>query len=478
MGAGNAQQNFNVVHAPDLLVKQHMNNDSGPIQTLKPRILLLRTIRASDWSRVEFYGRLVKQLSSGTDYWSLSSLFPALSVSLPDGLFPNLQILHWHHSKNDFHYIHHFLRPTITKISLMSSSNANSSLFSTLATKCPRLLDISVSNTGHDSLEPAVSEFVCNLQCVQKISVPSLDQRALEHISRLTTLNQLILFSMPEVLMPTPLHQSSTFPALRRLTLHYPSIRPTTQFLGWCSGVPLAEFHTCFWEAVAGTEIDSFLAAISTAFLHSSLTSLSIDGDCDDLEGSDPNIHIITLQSIRRIFTFVNLTELVITSLVGFDLDNDAVAELARAWPRIVTLTLAVCFPRHEPSVTLSCLHSFAQHCPHLRVLTIALDARVAPSPNIDPRTRFVQHALTTLCVEHSPLTEPLHAARFLSGIFPKLTNVQTQREHYANDEEQEQEHGDAIRLHRLWKRVEWLLPELSAIRDEGMMLAQAPWTA
>ncbi|KAJ6520534.1 hypothetical protein C8R45DRAFT_1086385 [Mycena sanguinolenta] len=109
----------------------------------------------------------------------------------------------------------------------------------------------------------------------------------------------------------------------------------------------------------------------------------------------------------------------------------------------------------------------------------MVLDARVAPSTDVDPRTHFVQHTLTTIHVEYSPLTEPLHAARFLSGVFPKLAKVLTQREDYANDEEDEElEHGDAVRLHRLWKRVEWLLPELSAIRDEGRILAQAPSTS
>ncbi|KAJ6520532.1 hypothetical protein C8R45DRAFT_62927 [Mycena sanguinolenta] len=466
---------------PSDLWADDVTEGPGPLAKKKHEIRQLRAIRESDWVRVKFYGHLVKHLSYGPDrpdHWSLSSVFPALSASFPDGLFPNLQTLRWHPSKDDFHFIHLFLRPTITKISLRASSDADS--FSTVATKCPRLIDVSVSLAGYDNSEsePLISEFVRSLQCVQKISAPSLDQKALEHISRLTTLDKLTLFYLPKVW--TPIRQGLTFSTLQQLTLICPEIGTTTEFLGWCSQVPLVDFSVYFRDLVARNEIDSFFAAVSTAFLRFSLTKLSIHYERDDAEGTDPDIHLISFQSLRHIFSFVNLTELTITSLLGFDLDNDAMAAVARAWPQIVTLRLAVCFPGHIPRATLPCLHSFAQHCPQLRRLTVALDARVVPIsfPDIDPRTRVVQRTLATLHVEHSPLVNPFHAARFLTVIFPNLAVIRTQREFDANDTEEELEHGEAIQLHRMWKAVEWLLPEICSIREEGKMLARAPSAA
>ncbi|KAF8217070.1 hypothetical protein K438DRAFT_1798253 [Mycena galopus ATCC 62051] len=443
------------------------------------QVRLLRPVRVSDWDRVQFYTPRVKILWSGSDHWSLSSVFPALSASLPDGLFPSLQTLSWHHSEDEFHYIHLFLRRTLTSISLVASSDANSSIFSTLATKCPKLTDISVSDgTVADYDNSSVSEFVRSLQCVQKINVPSLDQKALEHISHLMTLNSLRLSSLPEGLTLTPIDQRPAFTALRQLTLTHPDIGPTTKFLRWCSGIPLDGLHVSIWEFVTEGQMDDLLAAISAGFLHASLTNLSVDSNCDDPEGSDPNIHRISLHSLQHIFGFVNLTNLSITSLVGFDLDNEAMADLARAWPRIVTLTLAILFHGPTPRATLSCLHSFAQHCPRLRSLTIALNALVVPTPEADPSTRFVQHTLKTLDVEHSPTGKPFYTARFLSGVFPKLTKIETSREYHDNDEEDNPDNVDQIRLHWRWKEVESLLPEISALREEGRMLAQPPSTA
>ncbi|KAJ6520540.1 hypothetical protein C8R45DRAFT_1066868 [Mycena sanguinolenta] len=451
---------------PDLWAKdppQSSRPRDKPQIDIWPR---LRSNWVSDWDRVKFYTHRVKILSSGTSHrWSLSSVFPALSVSLPDGLFPNLRVLYWHHSNDDFHHVHRFLGLTITKISLTISSDANSSLFSTLATKCPKLVDISVSTINDEKFEMAVSEFVRSLQCVQKIDIPSLDQRALEHIS----------FHDSQRIDVALLAQSPTFSALHQLTLTCHNIKQTTAFLQWCSGVPLIEFHVEFWALASRSGVDSFFAAVSAGFLHSSLTNLSMECEYDDPDSTDPDRHLISLQSLRHIFSFVNLTELVIVSPVEFDLDNDGVTELARAFPRVVTLRLAIVLTGSMPRATLSCLHSFAQHCPLLRALIIALDARAVPNHGIDPRVRFVQHTLLTINVEHSPLVEPFHAARFLSGVFPNLAKVLTTREYLDNESQGALlEDGTAIRLHRRWKRVQWLLPQISAFYPSPVLLMKS----
>ncbi|KAJ7252365.1 hypothetical protein B0H12DRAFT_1117955 [Mycena haematopus] len=120
-------------------------------------MLLLRPVRDSDWNRIHSYASRVQVLSSGRR-WSLHGIFPALSVALPDALFPNLQNLDWGDRDEDFHYIHLFLRPTLTKIDISPSSDSDSSLLSTLTAKCPRLTDIAIRT--YMSPGVPVSEFV------------------------------------------------------------------------------------------------------------------------------------------------------------------------------------------------------------------------------------------------------------------------------------------------------------------------------
>lgn len=408
----------------------------------------------SDWNRVHLYAPRVKTLLSGNG-WSLRGIFPALSVALPDALFPNLQTLDWGDYDEDFHYIHLFLRPTLTKIKLSPSSDSDSSLLSTLMAKCPRLTDITVSTL----LSPGVpvSEFVCKLQSAEHISVTILDAAALQHVSHLDTLTSLTLHTLPRTLtlQLSPVGRKATFPVLRQLSVDDTEVGPITQLLRWCSGVPLDTFNVAFYEPLTAEEMRGLVTAMSAAFLHSSLTGLCIGNSCDDLN-PDPDIYLNPFQSLRRVFSFANLTSLTIASPLGFDLDDEAVLELAKAWPRITVLRLGVRCSVRTPRTTLSCLHSFAQNCPRLQILTMLLDATVVPIRT----TSLVQRSLHTLDVDHSPLAaDHISVARFLSGMFPEMTDIETFREYYENNDEDDlMFDGDDVRLHNRWKEVQDLL--------------------
>ncbi|KAJ7252366.1 hypothetical protein B0H12DRAFT_1117957, partial [Mycena haematopus] len=132
------------------------------------------------------------------------------------------------------------------------------------------------------------------------------------------------------------------------------------------------------------------------------------------------------------------------------------VLELAKAWPCITVLRLGVHCSVRAPRTTLSCLHHFAQNCPRLRILGMLLDATVIPIC----KPSLVQRKLHTLEVDHSPLAEDhVSVARFLSGMFPQMSEIQTFREYCDNDDEDELTfNGDEVRLHNRWKEVQELL--------------------
>jgi hypothetical protein len=116
----------------------------------------------------------------------LSDIFPTLGVTLSGTLFQNLQTLGWEHIGDDFYYIHLFLRPSLTKLDVVVTSDSASSLLSTLMLKCPKLIDVRIQSRGHLDLR-SVTDFVRGLKYAERISVPSLDEDAFEHLSRLPT---------------------------------------------------------------------------------------------------------------------------------------------------------------------------------------------------------------------------------------------------------------------------------------------------
>ncbi|KAJ7629205.1 hypothetical protein DFH06DRAFT_1226133, partial [Mycena polygramma] len=438
---------------------------------------LLRPIRTADWDRLQIYAPRVKHLSSGADFpmsevFDLSKVFQALSVSLPHTLFQNLQSLDWQHSADDFHHIQLFLHPRLTKLSLVLSSDSASSLLSTLASKCPRLIDVTIdASLSYGSEDPdtgPVSDFICGLQNPEEISVPFVGQDALEHLSRLPTLKSLVLTGPAYVPASVGKRGRPTFPGLRNLSFQGPGIGATTQFLELFNAVPLCRSDMTFYEVFTADEIHALFDGIVAGVSHSSLTALMVHREWD--VDSDPVSCIVARRSMRLLLCFSNLTVLFITSVHGFDLDDATAAEMAHAWPRIKTLHLKSNHHIRMPRTTAASLYSFAQHCPHLRQLTLAFDGTTVPGPDT-ARPRTVQHSLRALAVEHSPVTNPISMARFLSGLFPSLDEIETHREYDDNDEDDVEdmlENGDAIRNHHRWKEVLTLLPEVSAIRDEG----------
>ncbi|KAJ6563243.1 hypothetical protein B0H10DRAFT_2239504 [Mycena sp. CBHHK59/15] len=115
------------------------------------------------------------------------------------------------------------------------------------------------------------------------------------------------------------------------------------------------------------------------------------------------------------------------------------------------------------PRPMLHALRTLKQHCSLLQVLEIMLDASTALPPEAAP----AQQILTRFIVGPSPITAPLSVARFLSGIFAHLTDIATEWESRHLDADTLAMYTESIAVHRRWKDVERMLPELLAARTE-----------
>jgi hypothetical protein len=140
----------------------------------------------------------------------------------------------------------------------------------------------------------------------------------------------------------------------------------------------------------------------------------------------------------------------------GFNLHDDDIFDLAMSWPRLESLSLG---GNHAPSrVTLRALYAFAQHCPALSYLEIALDATIPAgleSDGSEERTR--QTNLTKIDLGYSSIAAATPVAAFLSATFPKLTRIFRAINYQAEPESEEAAYGDR------WEEVEKRLRKSSA---------------
>ncbi|KAJ7141729.1 hypothetical protein C8R43DRAFT_587340 [Mycena crocata] len=198
---------------------------------------------------------------------------------------------------------------------------------------------------------------------------------------------------------------------------------------------------------------------------HSRLSYLHLD--LSGLEGTP-----VTAGTSRKLFCFPNLTNLHLESNFGFDLDDAAILEMARAWRHLETLELPEQVASPSSRLTPECLRILAQHSPRLRTLHLTFDASsVVPAPGSGTQDPVSQLLLASLDVAHSAIIAPLSVARFISAIFPNLRRITTAREYYDDDDDDVLEnHAETVAFHARWKEVQAQIPVLVEIREEGKL--------
>ncbi|KAJ7616043.1 hypothetical protein FB45DRAFT_841681 [Roridomyces roridus] len=439
------------------------------------QLYLTRPVVPADWDRFLFYSRRVKTFTFDVDseIAYCSSSVDILRISFPGPvLFPNLRTLLWlSGSCGTIRHIRLFLAPHLRKLVLDSlDSVADLSVLPTLVTQCPGLAEVDIAMP--DRLLRFLGNLytsVVSLHRLVTLSIPSIDDSVLEHLSRMPTLTSLTLKRQNALSAPRTSSGESVFPTLRSLTITtrvadvLPTIVPllteapleslniqlaacrgTATFVAWCKA--LASDCACGHNSLRHL----YLREVAPTGVRISLPAVS---------------PVVQGVHIRPLYSFKELKSVWLYPPRGFDLDDSAMDELARAWPRLALLDLGGdrASSSGSPShITLSALLSFAQHCPRLSSLPLNTSSQ-APTPALNHGTRRIQQGrLHTLGVQSCPCSDVYWVAKFLSSVFPALRAVRTDLD------------GRFLEGHlalgvrrQNWKDVQKLLPLLRSVREE-----------
>ncbi|KAJ7630280.1 hypothetical protein FB45DRAFT_1150273 [Roridomyces roridus] len=383
---------------------------------------LLGTLQDGDFDRIRLYAPYIQHL------------------------FCDMKIPFTEADRDGVYFLDHFLTPQITSIRIPAYRGHGGATTFMLLVKlpicCPQLQDLTCV-TRYPSSDAAatsvVSSCVARLNSLRTLNMDLLDQAALAHLSRLSSLQHLRLKAFP-----------SDFPAAEDgayfqflQTLHFHSdIHSVSQFLERGRRIPLVEFKCESSTSAMADEVDRLFSAVSGAISHPTLEQFSLDNGYISDELTD----LIRSSSIRSLFCFVNLTFLSILSTTGIDWDDATVTDMARSWPRIKSLELLAFRGTAAPRATLRSLEAFAQYCPDLTALGIAFDAISVPTLSA---SNFSLPALTWLDVEASPVSEPHAVAMFLEAILPRLETLQTLVDGAGSEETLQLEYDE------VWKEVD-----------------------
>ncbi|KAJ7738118.1 hypothetical protein B0H16DRAFT_1465880 [Mycena metata] len=431
-------------------------------------ISLLRPLTSSDCDRFLFYARRIKSFSLADEgNFRNPEIYEILRASFPEEcLLPHLRRLHWSPVADElFEHVNLFLSPQITHLSVLIMESNTLFVLDTFAHKCPRVTTLAINCDWHTpGAIPPISKYLCSMHHLHSLNVSGLDAKALFHIAQLPALRSLCITNH---LGPLPSFRPSTgshnFPVLIHLEHHSNECSPA--LLQVMLDRPLVEFKFSSSTAATSTVVEAFISALGHHCAHASLKRLSLRMYVNSFLGSPPipvgelHSYVVGEEILKPLYSFANLVDLYVFYPVGFAIDDAVICNMARAWPRMDSLSLPPHQPRGFPAVrvTLNGVYQLAVYCPRLKVLRLTFDATTVPKIET---TSLHQENLRYLDVANSTIAAARPVATFLHALFPRLVNVQTLYDETASGRKIVED-PQVIASRRAWKEVVGILYDL-----------------
>lgn len=360
-----------------------------------------------------------------------------------------------------FPYIRFFLGPKLSDLTMALNSNSNNQLsfLYTLPSRHLHLRNFCMRKTGNQDAMDAVSGAICGWSYLRCLSVPKLKGSTLMHLMRFTSLKDLTMETYEEG--PTPFsipHGCLCFSSLERFMLGAcADLKDVTALVGMMSNPPLTTFSISTIYSSTAMEWRRLFSALRNQCNHSSLKGIIIQGMALlNVEG------MMMFDVLKPLLVFTNLTNVTLNPPNGFNFEVQDIEEIAMAWPRVIYLDLGpISIPQDRSRSSLHSLIPIAKYCTQIFRLSIMVDAtNIAPVSMRRMGQGIRNDSLMFLDVRGSPIRSAIEVAAFLSDIFPEIDCISSTSRGVERTEER-------VRLARIWREVEGLIPVLSSIRKQ-----------
>lgn len=346
-------------------------------------------------------------------------------------------------------------QPTAIKFNIEGMDMQSLCTLQSLHYEYPGIQSVSIYGDGTNDLRAtdALSYFLSNCTCLQKMEIYYLlPESVLETLAHIPTLTYLRLRVLNKV--PFTIPESPGFSSLRDLLLSGKSLAMMPAFIRTLSS-PVewmnVRIDKCVFEA---TQLSDLLESFHASLQHTHLTQIDIathknstasDTFCDE-------------QAITPLFSFMNLTHVIIALPLAFCLGNDVVKDMATAWPQLQQLELGSAGWRNKSKITpngllpVLCL-------PELFSLSLALDASSIDcdieTVRINPNA--ANSKLELLNLQDSPIVDSANMAALLSGFIPNVERITSWGDAVLRNTTSAV--GEVNQYRNLWITVEHLIP-------------------
>ncbi|KAH7910311.1 hypothetical protein BJ138DRAFT_1009053 [Hygrophoropsis aurantiaca] len=378
-----------------------------------------------EWVRFESYTSRIREIKiSRGAFKAMVNVMATLSLKYHSNpsqyLFPNLQTLSWHsRCKTEFPFVHLFFPPLLRCLTLgfEGDDTMASRLLLLFNHQCPMLTQLRLSGTVSITHTPAVSRAqLISLQCGQ------IDTSALKYLANSATLKNLSVYlSDPSSICVVP---EGGFANLQTLSLTAGDTSAVVSFLLPTQlSLKSIKVRIIFHESqpLLALPLQQLFSRLSTGLCHTRLTQIHLlRSDTCPQDGS------LDIAALRPLFSFSKLRYVRIGGLCLFGLSDEALAELADAWPHLEELMLNRRSGwRRTSEITFKNLKSLIRACPLLQTLALAIDAtQLNVASSTTPGEDIHNDNIETLNLEDSIIGDPPAVALILCDLFWSLKKV------------------------------------------------------
>ncbi|KAJ3487354.1 hypothetical protein NLI96_g3590 [Meripilus lineatus] len=234
-----------------------------------------------------------------------------------------------------------------------------------------------------------------------------------------------------------PLLLKNRFPSLRSLTLHTPK-EQSGSFERFTAEFLPVERRPFLLQQLNLTHNGPFEGMDATRLIHQMLDLCdrkvleSFSLHVGSIPHSNPGPPDIVLETLAPLLALSSLRKLELSPVRATDLDNDALEEMAHAWPKLEDLDLSATEEDwvDVPRITLEGLIPLAQFCPNLESISIVFCHWLIVSEEVQSQLdqmTFCNSVKWIFC-NRGPTGDRKDAegvATFIRTLFPKLQGVE-----------------------------------------------------
>ncbi|KAG1777765.1 hypothetical protein EV702DRAFT_1196975 [Suillus placidus] len=408
------------------------------------RVVLQKPIDSKLWDTLFEYSSRVRSItvkSIPSAVIEPLSVLMLTSPSTPASWFPNLHKLTWH--ADGTHKFAPFLRMVLVPsmlvfhMEIFSACSAFLSVLSCLGTLCPDLQNMTmrIRRESDDfkllhQISPFIAQSISQLHHLHTLSVWDSGSEITEHVMKLRAMQSLSLdLRASSAWGEKPRFQFPGFDHLKRFSLSTLTVEHASNFFSSLQVVKskqikvdvTSQIDTAFsFFTDALMTIPKFFAVLQERCDHDKLEYFSLS------VGYSKGVRMAS-DDFTPLRAFPNLTHLLIEGAGNISMSDEALCQLARAWPKLQVFKISS-YVIIDGSTTVPTFHgliSLLWSCPALTSLALVIDT--TKSDGIDlkcPGGGRCNKRLESLVLGNSPINVPVNVALIISGLFPYLKQV------------------------------------------------------